>query len=340
MSGKKNRIIIVALVVTACIITSAVIALLGSKPFSSGQTVDIKSEEQGQTRSTARVENPYVKKYLILGGDENGLTDTIIVAFCNYKTKEVKLLSIPRDTYVGGDIPTGKINAVYSHAKYPYPERHDIRNLAWYLKTQLGVEPDGYVKISFKGFRDAVNAMGGIPITLPKSLYDTRSQKVVLEAGEHVLDGEMAELFVRFRSGYILGDLGRVEAQKRFMAAAMKRAGELSMSDITALLSSDLMSEVESDLSAGQLLDLAKFLHNLSLENVSDYTLPGVQFDSSEGLACYAVDKKQLLTLLNTEFYGESEQLTLADLGAPEPEGVNYEETYQSKKNNFADLIG
>jgi len=338
----RIRIVLAALAVTAAIIAVTAAALFSSKPFSVGQTLDSESEPSSissKAEIVSETKTSDVKKYLIIGEDENGLTDTIIVAFCDFEKGEVKLLSIPRDTYVGGDIPTGKINAVYSHAGYPYSEKHDVRNLAWYLKTQLGIEPDGYIKLTFEGFRNAVDAIGGIPIYLPKALYDTHSQSVVLTAGQHVLDGTTAELFVRFRSGYFQGDLGRVEAQKRFLAAAMKRVKELTASELTALITGDVMSEVESDLTAGQLVELARFLREISMENVNDYTLPGVEFTSDEGYACYAVGRKALLSLLNAEFYGEDEQLTLADIGAPVVSGLDYGETYYGEKNNFAELL-
>ncbi len=338
-SKTRIKITLAALVIVVAIIATTAAVLLGSKPFSVGQTVDLSEESTLSNSNNPKVDDTGIKRYLLIGQDDNHLTDTMIVVFCDFKKGEVRLLSIPRDTYVGGDIPTGKLNAVYSHAKYPYPERRDIRNLAWTYKTLFGIKLDGYIKLTFEGLRNAVDAVGGIPIHLPKSLFETHTQTVLLEAGDHVLDGEMAETFVRFRSGYVMGDLGRVEAQKRFLAAALNRVKELSASEITALLNGKVMNEIESDLTAGQLADLAKFLRGVSLENIYDYTLPGVEFTSDEGLACYAVHKKALLTLLNTEFYDEDHQLAMSDIGAPTVSGVDYDEVYESKKNNFADLF-
>lgn len=339
VSNTRVKIILAALAVMTAIIAVTAAAMCNSKPFSVGQTVDLEnqSEPGGKTGSIGEVKTPGVRKYLLIGEDENGLTDTLIVAFCDFEQSKVRLLSIPRDTYVGGGIPTGKINAVYSHAASPYEQKRDIRNLAWVLKTHLGVEPDGYFKLTFAGFRHAVDAIGGIPITLPDALYDTHSKTVVLQAGDHVLDGAAAELFVRFRSGYFQGDLGRVEAQKRFLAAAMKRIKELSTAELTALMTGDVMAAIESDLTAGQLLELSNLFREVSLGNVSGYTLPGVEFISDEGLACYAVHRRALLQLLNTEFYAE--ELALADIGAPTVSGIDYSEFYESKINNFADLI-
>jgi len=204
----RIKIVLAALAVMAAIIAVTAAALCGSKPFSIGQTVDLGSESVpgSKEQNNSEVRASGVKRYLLIGEDENHLTDTMIVAFCYFDRGEVRLLSIPRDTYVGEEIKTGKLNAVYSHAKYPYPQVYDIRNLAWYIKTQLGVELDGYIKLTFAGFRKAVDEIGGIPIYLPKTLYDPHTQSAVLEAGQHVLDGNTAELFVRFRSGYFQGD--------------------------------------------------------------------------------------------------------------------------------------
>jgi len=341
VSLTRVRIILIALAIVATIIATTAAALFGSKPFSAGQTVNLGNESQlsSKTNNNTEKKPSRIKKYLIIGQDDNGLTDTMIVAFCDIEHGQVKLLSIPRDTYVGGDIPTGKINAVYARAKNPFAGPYDIRNLSWYIEDYLGIQLDGYIKLTFEGFRNAVDAMGGIPITLPKTLYDTHTDTVMFDAGEYVLDGPTAEVFVRFRSGYFQGDLGRVEAQKRFLAATMQRIKELSVTELTALLTDDVISGVESDLTTGKLVELAKFMRGISLENVNDYTLPGVEFTSEGGYACYAVDRKALLSLLNTEIFDENEQLVLADIGAPIVSGLDYNETYHSKKNNFADLI-
>ncbi|MBN3585409.1 LCP family protein, partial [Algoriphagus aestuarii] len=76
-----------------------------------------------------------------------------------------------------------------------------------------------FVHLSFVGFREMVDALGGVEMCIPVPLHDERS-KLDIEAGTQVLDGEQALAFVRAR--YEIGDggdLGRIDRQQMFLGA-------------------------------------------------------------------------------------------------------------------------
>ena len=73
-----------------------------------------------------------------------------------------------------------------------------------------------------------VDLLGGIKVTVPTdiSYTDPTEEKLFLRAGEQILDGRQAVAFLRYRSGYARGDLGRMDAQKLFLAGVVARLRE------------------------------------------------------------------------------------------------------------------
>jgi LCP family protein required for cell wall assembly len=123
------------------------------------------------------------------GGQHEGtyLTDTIIVLHIDKKNKKAVLLSIPRDLWV--PIPTqsgepyhAKINAVYQMELFPknYPdvskkyfgEKNDAAFFKHIIGLVIGQEIDYYASIDFKGFEKAIDALGGVDVTVEKSFVD------------------------------------------------------------------------------------------------------------------------------------------------------------------------
>lgn len=89
------------------------------------------------------------------------------------------------------------------------------------VRDTFGIPIDRYITTGCADIVDMVDLVGGIPIDLPEDVF--YSYDKILYAGEQVLNGEQAELFVRARKGYMEGDIGRVKAQRIFMAAVWKK---------------------------------------------------------------------------------------------------------------------
>ncbi|NTU73097.1 hypothetical protein HGB07_02890 [Candidatus Roizmanbacteria bacterium] len=119
------------------------------------------------------------------GHDGAYLTDTMIAANIDLKTKKVHMLSLPRDTWV--DIPTKsgadyheKINAVYQMELFPkdYP---DVQTLdanvtgdvfSSKVEEVTGLKMDNYVFVDFTGFKKAIDILGGIDVNVEKTFDD------------------------------------------------------------------------------------------------------------------------------------------------------------------------
>lgn len=136
--------------------------------------------------------DPLAPKNILLlgygGGKHDGglLTDTMIVAHIIPKQQEIVLISIPRDLWVSLPLTADgvhyKINAAFAYGSdtTQYPDRpknftgtNGGGALAGYAVTQMtGLPIDGYVAVSFDGFKNAFNILGPISVDVPFSFTD------------------------------------------------------------------------------------------------------------------------------------------------------------------------
>lgn len=127
------------------------------------------------------------------------------------------LVSIPRDLRVNipGRDGRSRINAAYAFG--------GAELLTKTVEATTNLRVDEYVEIGFGGFASIVNSLGGIEMCLPKAMKD-KDAHIDLQAGCQVLDGKNALGYVRARKSDPRGDLGRVERQRQFLAAVLKKA--------------------------------------------------------------------------------------------------------------------
>lgn len=173
--------------------------------------------------------------FLVLGIDGNNMsestdvrTDTMMLTKVNFKTGDLSILSIPRDTRVVSESGEGvsKINAAH---KFGGAEASvdAVREL-------LNVDLKYYVKIDYQFVREVVDLIGGVEMDIPFHMkYDDPSDEpplhIDINEGRQVLDGDKAIQFLRYRKGnngggYKEGDVGRIKAQQEFMKAFMGQA--------------------------------------------------------------------------------------------------------------------
>ena len=151
-------------------------------------------------------------------------TDTLMILNYNPTTKNVNLVSIPRDTLININGSNYKINAAYALGGYSRLET-EVENL-------LDININYLVRIDYNAFREFIDAIGGVEMTIENNMYyDDEGQNLHInfKAGETVkLDGKKAEEFFRWRknndgTGLATGDLGRIENQQKFIAKVVKK---------------------------------------------------------------------------------------------------------------------
>lgn len=156
------------------------------------------------------------------GGD---LTDTILVL--SYQGGQAALLSFPRDLYVTRcDGSQGRINAAVKVG--------GTSCLVDTVTRVSGLPIHHTMAVRFLGFRDLVDAVGGVELCLDEPIRDAAAG-IDLPAGCQTLDGSDALGFVRVRK--IDSDLGRIERQQEFLEALAAEVAEpRTLVDVPRLL--------------------------------------------------------------------------------------------------------
>lgn len=157
------------------------------------------------------------EKHLSTGRDVTGRrSDTILLLHIPANGGPSTLVSLPRDSYVR--IPgygMNKLNAAYS---WGGPQL-----LAETVQNATGLRIDHYVGIGFGGLVNVVDAVGGVRICVKATLRD-RASGLRVGRGCHTLNGAQSLAFVRDRHSFRAGDLQRVQDQRVFMKALLRKA--------------------------------------------------------------------------------------------------------------------
>lgn len=261
--------------------------------------------------------DPLAAKNILLlgygGGDHDGglLTDTIMIAHIDPKTHQVVLISVPRDLWVPLPLlPNGtvdkKMNAAYAEGfstrSYPnrpeqYTGKNGGANLATYAATHIsGLPIDGYVAVSFEGFKNVITTLGTISVNVPFMFEDTfypiegkendtceipddqiqlieatasgdllqqqftcRYETVKFEKGMQTMDADTALKFVRSRhSKTHPGDFYRSMRQQAFIRGIIAQLKTVGGLVKIPVLFPQISSFVSTDITVSQLLDVAK----------------------------------------------------------------------------------
>lgn len=215
----------------------------------------------------------------IPGEEGNTRSDVMILVSVNVRKKKAVVVSIPRDTKV--TIPgygTQKINAAHAF-KGPAGAVEAVEKLS-------GLEINDYAEVDFEAFKNIVNAIGGVPFHLERTINDPLTG--YLPKGDYNLNGEQALIVVRSRK-LPRGDLDRIENQKAFLKAMMEKA--VSIRDIQSLLKilDTAVKYLETTLDPDMIFTLAEALQGMEVKDVEFATLPGDSPDPAPGQPWYFV---------------------------------------------------
>lgn len=180
-----------------------------------GKSEDVKGEEAGRINILLLG----MRGTEILGGDL--LADTIILA--SYKVDENKLafISIPRDLYV--NVPDrnykAKINAVHVYGE-ENGKKKGLEDMKKVVGEITGLPVHYAVSINFNGFKELIDAVGGIEVFLETPFYETNQfvagkecgVEFTLPAGVNLLNGEKALCYARAREN--TSDFDRAKRQQ------------------------------------------------------------------------------------------------------------------------------
>ncbi|MBE6658452.1 MAG: LytR family transcriptional regulator [Ruminococcaceae bacterium] len=261
--------------------------------------------------SYERRDNVY--NFLVLGVDRAAnLSDVIMVVSYDIKKQTVHVLSLPRDTYINVGSSYHKLNAYFS-ASYNRSAsrgaeryRDAIESMTAFIENGLCIRLDRYVCMDTAGFREIIDAIGGVDMEVPFDMhYEDPEQDLYihLKAGYQHLDGAKAEQFVRYRSGYLEGDIGRISAQRLFLTALVNQVKtKLDLSSAVSIAKTALQY-VTTDLTVAEIGYFAKNAFSVDLDSMTFTTLPGGGvINPDTGASYYVMYAENVRKLVNAQF--------------------------------------
>lgn len=190
---------------------------------------------------------------LMLGVDERdgdkGRSDTMIVLTVNPQKKSVKMLSIPRDTRteIVGHGTQDKINHAFAFGGAKM-SMDTVENF-------LDIPIDYYMKINMEGFKDIVDAVGGVTV---QNDLDFTSDGIHFAKGSHTLNGKEALAYSRMRHDDPNGDFGRQSRQRSIIEAVIREGASVSSLTKYNDVFDALGNNIQTNLTFDDMMDIQK----------------------------------------------------------------------------------
>lgn len=269
------------------------------------------------------------ENFLILGSDtrsgaekEEGVgteasiggarSDTVMLAHVPKDRKRAVVVSFPRDLEVTRpecnrwDSKSGK----YTDEIVP---ASDFQKLTWVysvggprcvikLVQQIsGIKLNHFVGIDFHGFKDMVDAVGGITVNVDEPIIDEKVGTVATKAGPLKLNGDRALRFVRAR--YVIGDptsdYGRIKRQQQFISAllgkTMSKDVILNPAKLTRLVNAFAAATFGDNIGVDQLFMLARTMKGFEQSKIKFLTIPTIGYSNERGNEVLLQDQSEIL---------------------------------------------
>ncbi|MDR1017624.1 MAG: LCP family protein [Lachnospiraceae bacterium] len=287
-STKKKVIVIIASVISLIILLALgyvawVFSNLADQVKVNKANLNINSDishEKGYLNiALIGVDSRQVNKY----DDEDARADTMIIASLNQETKEIKLVSVYRDTVLRmpGSGELNKANAAYS-LDGGYEGTLSL------LNENLDMDISNFVAVDFKALADLVDAVGGVEIDVKQreiwalnglatevSKVTGKKKISVMHAGKQTLNGVQATAYARIRK--IDTDYKRTERQRIVLEAVMKKAQHGGFRTVNKIVSK-IFPEIITSFSKGDIIKYGKDVTRYKLVETA-----GFPFEKTDG---------------------------------------------------------
>lgn len=195
-------------------------------------------------------------------------SDTIMIASLNDETKEVRIMSVYRDTYLNLSNDTyNKCNSAYA--------KGGAKQAINMLNMNLDLAITDFVAVGFKGVKDAVDAVGGIYIDISAAELEhinnyqisiaenlKTSYTPITETGYQKVDGLQATAYCRIRHSDT--DFKRTERQREVLTAVLEEAKRLDITTLTKIVT-DVVGDFYTSIDLEEIVDLVSDLNSYTL---------------------------------------------------------------------------
>ncbi len=230
-------------------------------------------------------------------------SDTTILIHVSADRKDAYGVSLPRDAII--DRPDCKVKGetVPGEEAVLFNTAFSVGGAQCTIQTVeklTGIYIDHFVTLDFNGFKDMVDAVGGVQVCIPEEVDDDEFD-IHLDAGTQVLTGQDALNYVRERHVLsVTGDIGRMKRQQAFIASMVNKvssAETLSRPDqIYSFLDAATDSiAVDEDLdSIGALVDLATQFQDTGLAHIKFVTVPIAEYEPDPNRLIWTAEAENL----------------------------------------------
>ena len=246
-----------------------------------GQTLHPQASPGAAGAQDASTKQPFT--LLLLGSDNDAkyggqlLTQSMILCRVDPVTKQVTMLSIPRDLYV--PLSTGgsnKIDYAYSYGK--------ANAAVATVENNFQVHVDHYAWIGLLGLVNLIDKVGGIDVVATNPVLDDfypqdlsgdnpyAYERVAVLPGAQHLTGMQALEYVRSRHGDIRSDFGRSQRQQQVLLALRAKAKLLGLADLPSIADA-MANDFNTDMSLSDVAALLPIASSVQLANVHQVLL-------------------------------------------------------------------
>ncbi|HDR8184623.1 TPA: LytR family transcriptional regulator [Bacillus thuringiensis] len=211
--------------------------------------------------------------------DEVGRSDSLMLFTLNPKQESMKIVSIPRDTYteIVGKGKKDKINHAYAFGGIDMSVKT--------VENFLDIPVDHYIEVNMDGFKDVVDAVGGVEVNNDLAFSYEGSQFM---KGDIHLNGTEALRYSRMRYEDPRGDFGRQMRQRQVIQAVIKKGANVSsLANYGSVLKS-IEKNVKTSLTQEQMFDIQKDYKN-AMKNIEEVQIAGDGHKAADGIWYYYV---------------------------------------------------
>lgn len=277
---KTFGIIVLVLLIILAIIVGGTFAFVHSK-LSKMQQVDL-NEDDLNVSAQAEQQLAEYRNIAIFGVDsrddsydKGNRSDCIIIASINNKTKEVKLISVYRDTYVqieGHGLD--KITHAYSYGEAPLAIKT--------LNTNLDLNIKEFATVNFDVVKETVDYIGGI--SMPITSEEVSQIPGITKAGTYTLNGEQALAYSRIRHA-TGGDYKRTERMRDVLTAVANKVKTLNISQLNGFVDT-ILPKVYTNITSA---DIFSMMPSIASYKITDsigwpYETKGITLDRWYGI--------------------------------------------------------
>jgi len=277
---RRRLAITIATIVTLLLVGTAVAGVFYVRSIGDKiNAVSNSDPELAKLLQDGQVSPPGDPFYMVLMGSDarpgetKARSDSLMVARIDPKNKKIQIISIPRDSRV--NIPGYGIQKINAAAAWGGPTL-----VIKTVKELTGLPISHFINLNFNGFRDVVDAIGGVWIDVPQDIYDTQASAygksyATVKKGYQKLDGRHALTFVRTRHTLVDGDFGRMRNQQAFIKALASQALSLSNMFKASSIINAIASNLDTDMTPTQMADLVLQFKGMKSSEIDSANAPG-----------------------------------------------------------------